>query len=626
MIIHFKKITIHHFLSYDHAEISLQDKGYCLVRGVNRNPKDASKSNGAGKSTAFNAISFALTGETLQGLKSNLSNIYFNDGCYVQLEFDVDGHNYTILRSKDDKKLGTDLKITVDGQDKSGKTLTESKSILEQLLPDLTSELIGSAIMIGQGMPMKFTANSPSGRKEVLEHLSQSDFMIQDIKERIARRQIELSTQIRSVEDKLLENSTQEGVYTRQLTSATQEYERDYASAPDFDSQLKALEDKKKSIEESITAIKGENEKISNDLNDVNPKLLAITKEKETTVSRFSSEHMQATEEFNARRTDISSKKFALEQEIARLKSIKDVCPTCGQKIPGAVKPDTSKQEEQLNAYIKQLEELKKEIEEDNADYNEVLRKINNKYDSKILELQTSVRALQADARIVTEKLSNAEHSLKTVVSDIATVTKNKEFFETNKSKLLKTIQELQDNLKTLSESKKTLDGQKTNLDEHNSVIAKMNTIVKRDFRGFLLKSIIDYVDAKAKEYASQIFGCDEIAFTLDGNNINISFCNKDLENLSGGEAQRVNLIIQFAIRDFMCQYLQFSSNILVLDEITDALDSESCDRVINFITNELKDIESVFIISHHADELAIPTDSEIVIEKNELGVSNVIY
>ena len=87
-----------------------------------------------------------------------------------------------------------------------------------------------------------------------------------------------------------------------------------------------------------------------------------------------------------------------------------------------------------------------------------------------------------------------------------------------------------------------------------------------------------------------------------------------------------MDLIIQFAIRDFMCNFLQFSSNILVLDEITDALDSESCDKVLNFITTELQDIESVFIISHHSDTLEIPVDSELKIEKNEQGVSNVIF
>lgn len=98
MKIFFKSIHLHHFMSYDDVTVSLNDRGYCLISGVNENPKDAAKSNGSGKSTLFNAISFALVGETLQGLKSNLANIYFNDGCYVELDFEVNGHSYKIKR------------------------------------------------------------------------------------------------------------------------------------------------------------------------------------------------------------------------------------------------------------------------------------------------------------------------------------------------------------------------------------------------------------------------------------------------------------------------------------------------------------------------------------------------
>ena len=73
-----------------------------------------------------------------------------------------------------------------------------------------------------------------------------------------------------------------------------------------------------------------------------------------------------------------------------------------------------------------------------------------------------------------------------------------------------------------------------------------------------------------------------------------------------------------------MCQYLNFGCNILVLDEITDNLDSVSCDRVLNFISNELKDIESVFIISHHSSELGICNDGEIVVMKDANGISEI--
>ena len=38
MTVKFLKVIIHHFLSFDHAELDLTDKGYCLVSGVNKNP------------------------------------------------------------------------------------------------------------------------------------------------------------------------------------------------------------------------------------------------------------------------------------------------------------------------------------------------------------------------------------------------------------------------------------------------------------------------------------------------------------------------------------------------------------------------------------------------------------
>ena len=71
-----------------------------------------------------------------------------------------------------------------------------------------------------------------------------------------------------------------------------------------------------------------------------------------------------------------------------------------------------------------------------------------------------------------------------------------------------------------------------------------------------------------------------------------------------------------------MQEYTGFNSNIIVLDEILDNLDSKGCDEVINFITNRLSDIESIFIISHHADSLNISNDSTVKVIKNSQGVS----
>ena len=72
-----------------------------------------------------------------------------------------------------------------------------------------------------------------------------------------------------------------------------------------------------------------------------------------------------------------------------------------------------------------------------------------------------------------------------------------------------------------------------------------------------------------------------------------------------------------------LSKFLNFSSNILVLDEIFDNLDSIGCQKVIDLISTKLLDVSSIFIVTHHSD-IQIPSDNEIVIIKDEKGISSV--
>ena len=198
MKIVFDTVKINNFLSFDKAEIDLKDRNIVAVRGINNNDKDAAKSNGSGKSTIFNAICWALTGETINGVK-DICNIYADDGAYVELTFTVDNDNYRIIRSKNHSAYKTNLKVYVNGEDKSGKGIKDSEKLLADYLPDITSEYIGSVIILGQGLPHKFTDNTPAGRKELLEKLFKSDFMIEDLKKRIDERKKELDVKSKSI-------------------------------------------------------------------------------------------------------------------------------------------------------------------------------------------------------------------------------------------------------------------------------------------------------------------------------------------------------------------------------------------------------------------------------------------
>ena len=621
MKIVFQRLLIHNFLSYGDAEVVLTDKGFCLVSGINNCPKDNALSNGSGKSSWASAICWALTGETIQGNSQNIKNINIEDKtCWVTLEFKVNKDEYVVTRYKEPKP---DMKITVNGENKSGKGIKESEQALAELLPDLTPSLIASVIILGQGLPCKFSNNTPSGRKEVLEKLSKSDFMIQDLKNRINNRLDVLGQKKRKYEDLILASESQKTLLEGQLTKANAKLE-ELEKPHNFDTLIEQLKTNITTIETSVNGRKSAlNEAITKSNNDA-IELQNVLNEKQTKVANENTEFGECNTNYLKSKYNFEADIRTLEAEIKRLKSITDVCPTCGQKIPGAKKPDTTKQESDLSSLKTQLEELNNKYKVFETEHLKALEDINVQYKDKIENLNNSIKNSSVKNNKEDSEIKEQEKVLNEHKQNLTKLEIEKSSYLTELTNTKNSIKELTSQIDNLKTSIQTNDNNKQDILSHLNVVNQMLTLTKRDFRGILLSNVISFIDSKAKEYASEIFGCNELEFKLDGNDIDIIWCNKVFESLSGGEKQKVDLIIQFAIRDMMSQYLDFSSNILVLDEITDNLDAIGCTNVLNLISTRLNDIESIFIISHHASELAIPSDSEMIVVKDRNGISRI--
>lgn len=623
MILKFKKVILHNFLSYGHAEINLLDRHYCLVKGINKCKSDNAASNGSGKSTWSSAICWALTGETIQGLSSNVKNINIDENiCYVQVEFLADNDEFIICRHKNPK---SDLKIFLNGSDISGKGIRESEEILARYLPDLTSQLIASIIILGQGLPNKFTNNSPSGRKEVLEKLSKSDFMIQDLKSRISVRQDELSKQLRVKEDTILATSTKIDVLN-DVIERTRKALDELKTYTEFDILIVELEKKICALNITISDI---DKKCKNN-SDLDLKYV------EEYVERLSIRDKEVLEEnidfdvfkseYLDRRTQILSQIQSINSRIQEKQSIKDICPTCGQKIPNVVKPDISADLIALDAVKIGLSELDEKFKSAETQHTLMLSEINNKHSKKLHELVEISKNLKDTIRDGNSEIQKLQNESLTLQTELAKITLDKNECNNKRKNLEDTLSQDQVELNTQIDVKKLLESDRDNITEHIKVINQLNTAIKRDFRGYLLSEIIDFIEAKSKEYCQYVFGNSDIEFKLNGNNIEINYCSKSFENLSGGEKQRIDLILQFAIRNMMEYYLNFSSNIIVLDEIFDQLDTIGCQNILNLINKNLSDVESIYIISHRAEELEIPYDYILTITKNEEGVSSVEY
>ena len=617
-MIQFKKVILHNFGSYGHVELDLQNRGFCLVSGQNNYVKDNALSNGSGKSQVFSAICYALTGETINGVKTNLKNINIDEpDCFVQLEFLYQKDLYNICRIIAPK---SDLKIVRNDIDLSGKGIRESEKKLQDLLPELSKDFIASTLVLGQGMPNKFSSFSPSGRKDLLERLTKSDFMIEDIKTRLANRQQELNSKIREFEDSLLANRTQLNGYVNQLEKFKLSIEQQ--QRPDFDALIEVQAAKLLVLEENSSKLQENIRSSEEQLETLNHKLLEITSEK----TKVSNEELSA---YNSAFTSFSEKKVKLEveinnlnKEITKLKAITDICPTCGQHLPNISKPDTSELEALLVNSKAELSSIQVDIQRCNTQHREYQIQIDNAFKEDLTNTNNTISVIKTSLQ---ENKSQLQRNIINIEQEKATYNKliyDRQNWDGFILKQREEINVLEKEIARITNLISITSIAKDDFDQRLSVIKKMDQLTKRDFRGYLLTNIISYIDQKAKKYCETVFGTRELSLEINGNSLDITYCNKAFDSLSGGEKQRVDLILQLSIRDLLNSYLNLSANILVLDEITDFLDKKSCRAVMELLEKELNTVESVFIISHRSSDLQIPIDSEIRVVKNENGIS----
>ena len=622
MDIKFKKLHIENFMSIGEADINLSDRAFTLIEGVNNNEADNARSNGSGKSSLFEALVWTLTGNTMRGNK-DIVNYNGNDGALVTIDFIIDNNKYVITRTKEHSKHKTNLFIEINGVDKSGKGIRDTEKLLSEYLPDLTSSLIGSVIVLGQGLPQKFSSNSPSGRKEVLEKLFKSDYMIQDLKDRISSRRAELNNEIREIQDKRLVNLTKIETLVDKINLDKARYNQ-LEEMSNFDDECESLRNDIIEIESSLLKLKEEIDSYAIKRTTAMEKSTACRVQKAEIISQIDEEYKSTIEYATENINDCTVNLNTAKNELARVKNIKDICPTCGQKLPNVHKPDLTKYEKDVNDRLadlghwsEQLTKIKAEIDHKKRNKTEELGLNVILYNREADEILTKIQQLTNEQgnnnSILIKKRKDLEEKLNI---------QNTRLFEMES--LSKSIENNQLIIDNLVLDNKILDEKEDVLNERLSIENKFNTAITRDFRGYLLNDIIIYINRKAKEYCKDIFNTELLEFVLDGNNLLISYNNKEYEALSGGERQKVDLIIQFAIRDMLCKHTSFSSNIIVMDEIFDNLDDIGCQRILDLITTRLYDIDSIFIITHHGSELSIPYDDVIKIEKDSNGVSRI--
>ena len=602
-------------MSFGYAELDLDNQGFVRIDGINNSLIDGATSNGAGKTSCFEAIMWCLQGETIRKSKQ-VTNINGDDGAYVELDFTADGTDYKLIRTKDHSKYKTNLKIFINGEDKSGKGIRDSEQYLTQYLPELSAQMISSVIILGQGLPMRFTNNTPAGRKEVLESLSQSDFMIEDLKAKLLKRKSVLQDTLNNLNLEQARCQTEKNLIQNIITQT--EHQLKNLVVPD----VKKLAEIQINID-NLNRVLSENEAQQ-----------GIYEQTLYTLMNKSREYQDAKlaeikaipndNELNAKEYSLSNEIKIYRNIIAEKEKVTDVCPTCGQKIEGVVIPDTSQERIKCESLCAELANVKNAHIKFSNDVDKLRKNIEKKYsklnkenDENISKIKDLIKLYQKEITEVSLNLSELKAKEQSISYAIDTYENNKVEFENRITEKTNRLNELTSN-ELHNQNEIDLIKQKIDIDN------KIDIALKRDFRGYLLTNVIDFINSKVNYYCKYFIENGDIKFTQSGNAINVIFNDKDYECLSGGERQKIDIIIQLALRDMMCTFMNFSSNILVLDEITDFMDNQGSNKLINTISSLIQDVSSIFFVTHHT-ELNLPYDKIITVIKDKTGISKLI-
>ncbi|MCM1216767.1 MAG: hypothetical protein NC548_19890 [Lachnospiraceae bacterium] len=166
----FNTLTIQNFLSIKSVTLELNNRGMVLIQGENRDNSDF-QSNGAGKSSITEALTYVLYGKTIRGLKGDdVVNRVSKRNTKVVLDLtDDDGTEYRIVRYRKHQQQGNKYYLFRNSTDITPKSESDFTAAVVGLLQmdfmTFTSSILYSA------NSFKFTSATDSELKAAFDTL-----------------------------------------------------------------------------------------------------------------------------------------------------------------------------------------------------------------------------------------------------------------------------------------------------------------------------------------------------------------------------------------------------------------------------------------------------------------------
>lgn len=654
----FKTIKIQNFFSFGPEEqsLDLSTPGVYLITGRNfyNNKDDEFSSNGSGKSSLIEAISFALFGKVTKDVNlPEIVNEQTGKNCKVELTFELNGNDYIVQRFRAHEKEYDRVyfyKGSIDKENSIAKAnIKDTQEEIEKLIKFNFKSFI-NAVMMSQENISGFLQSdiSSAKRKEIIENILQLNNItkyhwIAQQKRKLAKKEYEFLTREKENNENLVEsvkNSVEEYLNSckRQKKENEKEIEKlqerlEKISNIDIDEERNKLQEAERlsnNIESMMTSYRHKMDEIKNIKNEVES-----IESSQLEYKSFMKSYVKENKKLEKEVENYTKKLGTLKEEISEAEENPETCPVCKGEInkhdhtywlqqrKEEVETIESEIEYKNNVIEENKEKIQgwmdkvKELEKNKKDVN---RRVDEEKEnaSQIKEEYESIEIPETMSEDELTKLYNERANIETKIEE----KKDKEFVDENYLNNLK--KQIKNYKKQLSETEdKIKDSEKRFVILRwweNALSSK-----KKSMKTWCINNIIGYFNAKIKYYVDRFFNGD-VELTLD-NDLNETILaggsERTFGQFSGGEKRRLNLAVLFALNSLIKANVSTKINIMFLDEVLSShLDEKGISTVLELL-EELKDKKnSVYLIDHKENFKDYPSFENIQILKTKDGYS----
>ena len=530
--------------------------------------------NGAGKSTMLDALAFALFGKAHRNIsKPQLLNSINNKNCVVEVEFNVSGSNYKIVRGIRPNIFEIWKDGTMINQSSHSK---EYQKILEQNIIKLNHKSFHQIVVLGSSSFIPFMQLAAGARRDVIEDLLDIN-VFSKMNNILKEKNSLLKEDIKSTEYDLelaKEKIDLQSKYIKEVESLSND-------------QIESKELEIKEVNDDIQSLQTSNATFSDEIDKSSIGLQENLKKNHNKKQAL----LQYKAEFNQKiSTLVKETKFYEEN---------DTCPTCSQDI------DSDLRSSKLSTAKTKAAEIQKALD-DVGDQATIV-------ESALDELTST----SEDIRNKTSSISSNNREIVRLQGQIQNITA--------------AITKIRGNDGDVAKSKSDLDilkGKKDDLFEkrlyfneslsYNSVILEM--LKDTGIKTKIIKQYLPVINKLVNQYLQVLdffvsFHLDE-AFSET-----IRSRHRDAftyDSFSEGEKQRIDLALLFTWRMIAKMKNSVATNLLILDETFDSsLDYEGVDNLMKII-HTLDDDTNVFVISHKGDILEGKFENKLEFHKEK--------